>query len=37
MWIDSQYAVASEKGDFGFGLIAHPEARWMEIEGLSIA
>jgi hypothetical protein len=36
MWIDSQYAVASETGDFGFGLIEHPQTRWMEIENLSI-
>ena len=36
MWIDNQYAVASEAGDFRFGLIAHSEERWMEIESLSI-
>ncbi len=34
MWIDNQYAVASEAGQFGFGLIAHAEERWMEIENL---
>jgi hypothetical protein len=36
MWVDSQFAVASEAGQFGFGLIAHAEERWMEIEGLFI-
>lgn len=36
MWIDNQYAVASETGDFRFGLIPHPEERWMEIQGFSI-
>jgi hypothetical protein len=34
IWIDNQYAVVSEAGQFKFGLIAHPEARWMEIAGL---
>jgi hypothetical protein len=34
IWIDNQYAVASEHGDFKFGLLAHPEERWMEVEGL---
>jgi hypothetical protein len=37
MWIDNQYAIASEAGKFGFGLMAHQEERWMEIEGLKIA
>ena len=36
LWLDNQYAVASEAGDFKFGLIAHAEERWMEIEGLEI-
>jgi hypothetical protein len=36
MWIDSQYAKASEDGKFGFGLIEHGEERWMEVEGLVI-
>ncbi len=36
MWIDSQYAVASEAGKFGFGLIEHSEERWMEVEGMRI-
>jgi hypothetical protein len=36
MWIDNQYAVASEAGKFGFGLIAHKEERWMDVEGLRI-
>jgi len=35
IWIDNQYAVASEAGDFKFGLIAKAEARWMEIEDLA--
>jgi hypothetical protein len=34
LWIDNQYAMASESGQFGFGLIAHTEERWMEIEDL---
>lgn len=37
MWIDNQYAVASEQGDFRFGLIGHAEERWMEIEEFSLA
>ncbi len=36
LWIDNQYAVASETGKLQFGLIAHPEERWLEIENLSI-
>jgi len=36
MWIDNQYAVASETGDFRFGLIPHPEERWMDIQDFSI-
>lgn len=34
LWIDNQYAVASERGDFKFGLVAQAEERWMEVEGL---
>jgi len=36
MWIDNQYAIASEAGQFGFGLIAHTGERWMEIENFQI-
>jgi len=36
MWIDNQYAVASEAGDFRFGLVAHSEERWMEIDNFSV-
>jgi hypothetical protein len=32
MWIDNQYAIASEAGRFGFGLIPLPEAQWLEVE-----
>ncbi len=35
-WVDNQYAVASEAGEFGFGLIENREERWMEIENLRI-
>ncbi|MBI3243728.1 MAG: hypothetical protein HYZ49_15695 [Chloroflexi bacterium] len=35
-WVDNQYAIASEEGRFGFGLIGHDQERWMEIEGLTI-
>ena len=36
LWIDNQYAIASESGQFQFGLVAHLEERWMEIENLAI-
>jgi hypothetical protein len=36
MWIDNQYAVASESGDFRFGLVAHKDERWMEIDNFSL-
>ena len=36
LWIDNQYALASESGQFGFGLVAHREERWLEIEDLSL-
>ena len=36
LWIDNQYAIASEEGKFKFGMIEHKEERWMEIEALSI-
>jgi len=36
IWIDNQFAVASEAGEFRFGLIAHSEERWMEIEAISL-
>ncbi len=32
MWIDNQYAIASEAGRFGFGVQPLPEAQWLEIE-----
>ena len=32
MWIDNQYAVASENGRFGFGLRPLPEAQWLEVD-----
>ncbi len=35
-WVDNQYAVASEAGRFGFGLVAHAEPRWMEVSDLSV-
>jgi hypothetical protein len=31
MWIDNQYAIASEDGRFGFGVQSLPEAQWLEI------
>lgn len=36
IWIDNQYAMASESGQFKFGLIAHSEERWLDIEALTI-
>jgi hypothetical protein len=36
LWIDNQYAIASENGKFKFGMVEHQEERWMEIEVLSI-
>lgn len=35
-WIDNQYAIVSEAGKFAFGLVVHPESRWMEIQDLRI-
>jgi len=35
LWLDNQYAIASEEGKFKFGMIEHKEERWMEIEALS--
>lgn len=36
LWIDNQYAIASEDGKFKFGMIEHEEERWMEVERLEI-
>jgi hypothetical protein len=36
LWIDNQYAVASLEGRFGFGVLALPQAQWLEVEGLKI-
>lgn len=36
LWIDNQYAIASEDGKFKFGMVEHNEERWMEIDGLKI-
>lgn len=36
LWLDNQYAIASEEGKFKFGMIACEEERWMEIERLEI-
>jgi hypothetical protein len=32
MWIDNQYAIASEAGQFGFGVSTLPEPQWLEVE-----
>jgi hypothetical protein len=32
MWLDNQYAIASEAGQFGFGVKPLPEAQWLEVE-----
>jgi hypothetical protein len=32
IWIDNQYAIASEAGHFGFGLRPLPEPQWLEVE-----
>jgi hypothetical protein len=36
LWIDNQYAVASESGQFGFGILPLTEPQWLEIDGLRI-
>lgn len=35
-WIDNQYAVASPKAGFGFGVLATSESQWLEIRDLSL-
>ena len=32
MWIDNQYAIASEAGQFGFGVSPLPEPQWLEVK-----
>ena len=32
MWIDNQYAIASEAGQFGFGVRPVPDPQWLEVE-----
>jgi hypothetical protein len=32
MWIDNQYAIASEAGRFGFGVSPLPEPQWLEVD-----
>lgn len=36
IWIDSQYAVLSEAGRFGFGLLGNSEPRWLDLARLEI-
>lgn len=36
MWIDNQYAIASEAGRFGFGVIPLPEPQWLEVEAFRL-
>jgi hypothetical protein len=36
MWLDNQYAIASEAGQFGFGVIPVPEAQWLEVEDFQL-
>lgn len=36
MWIDNQYAIASEAGQFGFGVKPLPEAQWLELEAFQL-
>jgi hypothetical protein len=36
LWIDNQYAIASESGKFGFGILPVAEPQWLEIEALKI-
>lgn len=35
-WIDNQYAIASPRGGFRFGVLPTTEEQWLEIEALSI-
>lgn len=36
-WVDNQYAVATPKGRFGFGLVGTNEEQWLELEHVSLA
>jgi hypothetical protein len=36
LWIDNQYAIASERGQFGFGILPVKEPQWLEIDALQI-
>ncbi len=36
MWIDNQYAIASEAGQFGFGVTPLPEAQWLEVQNFKL-
>ncbi len=36
LWVDNQYAIASEAGQFGFGVRPLPEAQWLEVEDLAL-
>jgi hypothetical protein len=36
LWIDNQYAIASDSGQFGFGVRPLPEEQWLEVENLHI-
>jgi hypothetical protein len=35
-WMDNQYAVATPRGRFGWGLLQVPEPQWLEISDLQI-
>lgn len=37
MWIDNQYAIASEDGRFGFGIIPLPEPQWLEVADFQLS
>jgi hypothetical protein len=36
MWIDNQYAIASEAGQFGFGVTPLPQAQWLEVQNFKL-
>jgi hypothetical protein len=36
MWVDNQYAIASEEGHFGFGVRPLAEPQWLEVADLRI-
>jgi hypothetical protein len=36
LWLDNQYAIASESGQFGFGVRPLPEEQWLEVDNLRI-